>query len=294
MTIEILIGGRGILQVRNIDVDGYIETFDFSICGEAVLFEIIALLVEKEKELRFLSDDDYRDSKGRLIKKFVDKAMVALFKRITPTAVLIDNEDDSHITRHLGKRLKKKRTEQGGKKDGRRMEPRTQNGLRGELAVIKMLGGTREHLNLDVGDSSEFEFADLGDFLGHEVGVKTSRRANFPLIKCFDLVDIECNRRYLGKGNESLVIESQVIAVQDSRNLMKYYVFGVVDPWTLLSGSHPVFTKDRNAFNSNKPGGPKYGFWQLHRIVPFRTKGELCEILSRPEFQPIVLNYSNN
>ena len=237
--------------------------------------------LKKEKGILF-------KNKREVLQPFIIKMYDDVFDGIGNVTVKITHAEHDWVKNWVDNSLlKRKWFEPGRQADGHNMSSRQLNGSIGEYGVIKFLGGSEQDFNMEVGASKDFADPDLEKFLdGRKAGVKAAIvgskskiGANFPLI------NYDPTNRII----EAQVLVGQTTLYRNKNFKYKYYVIGVVKPEDIVRYLKALFTLDPDAHHPDKRGGPKFGFWNLIKSVPFRTKSELIALLDSPEFQPMEI-----
>ena len=91
----------------------------------------------------------------------------------------------------------------------------------------------------------------------------------------------------INKLNKNKKVEAQLFVGQNEANELKYYIIGVAKPRDIINGVHRAFTLDPKAMAPKKAGGPKGGFYAMHKTILCDSKDELKDLLKDPEFDAI-------
>ena len=160
--------------------------------------------------------------------------------------VEITPEERKKIEQFLEKKnaAKIKEYEEQGNPDVGKIRTRGLTGVMGEYAVIKFLGYDWRYFDTDIGNSKEFDYADLKPF-GYNLGVKSATKYNAPAVPE--------NPKY-----------GQVICTVDSyKNTV--YILGFATPDIMRAYSDKSLIKDMNL--KEKPKTGFYRFDQLKRLT---------------------------
>ena len=281
---------------------------------ERLLKTIDIILNEHErlKRIPFIKDSEFRKLKRDFLQDVTDSIYYELILKNHYLKIELNIDDINYLEEWAQKYTKYKLSsgEVGYRVDRNKIKWRAYNGACGHLAVLKALGGTYKDINLDIGNSKEYNVPDLLDWLHFPVGVKTSTVINFasPSFMKFkntsNLPLVLDYRNYIHKfKTDNKIIEPQIMvgtkefrkSIYDfklNKSVNKPYkmvcfIWGIASPKVLINGNSIAFTLDPNASDSNKPGGAKAGFYDLYKTTLFRTKEELVSILKTDEFSSI-------
>lgn len=234
----------------------------------------------------------YMAEKRKLIQPIVNKIYDEIFasfgKKVT---VVIDRSEYVFIknwveTKYIPTKKKSDYGYKGG--DVGKAVERAVTGTCGNLAVVKYYGGGMNDLDWSVGSSSKYNVPDLKVFLdGADVGVKSARTgvaANLPLVLNYAAL----TDKYINfPRNKNKKVEAQIFVGQNEIDELKYYIIGVAKPADIIKGVHRAFTLDPKAMAPKKAGGPKGGFFAMHKTKHCNSKDELKSLLKSPEFDAI-------
>ena len=252
-------------------------------------------IIEFESE-RILKENSYfkhymckkREFIQPLVNKIYNEIFASFGKKVT---VKIDHSEHDYIKNwalnvYVPHKKKNDYGYRGG--DVGKAVERLITGTCGNLAVVKYYGGSMADLDLSVGESKKYNVPDLKEFLGGiDVGVKTARTgaaANLPLVLNYAALTDEYKNLPRNKNKK---VEAQLFVGQNEANALKYYIIGVVRPRDIINGVHRAFTLDPKAMAPKKAGGPKGGFYAMHKTILCNSKNELKELLKDKSFDAV-------
>lgn len=138
--------------------------------------------------------------------------------------------------------------------DGNRLKKRYTTGIIGEMAVLKILGIDYTKVNIDIGDTKYFQFADLKEFGFNRVGVKTVEYGKAPIV-------FKRNRDY-----------QIIVVIKDNYAL----VCGIATPRVLDTYSTDELILDQNL----RAKGNKTGFYGFDHLFTIRSRNDLERFVS--------------
>lgn len=153
-----------------------------------------------------------------------------------------------------GKIIAEKMKESEYQFDGAKLKKRYTTGILGEMAVLKLLGIDYHNVNIDIGKTKYFQFADLKEFGFNYVGVKTVEYGKAPVV-------FKTNR-----DNQIIVVMTEKYAI----------VCGVATPRILDTYSSLDLILDKNL----RAKGNKVGFYGFDHLFVIRSKEELNNFLN--------------
>lgn len=139
-------------------------------------------------------------------------------------------------------------------KDCNKIITRYTTGIIGEMAVLKLLGIDYRNVNIDIGNTKYFQFADLQEFGYNNVGIKTVEYGKAPVVF---------------KNNR----DHQIIVVIKGNYAI---VCGIATPRVLDTYSTPELILDKNL----RAKGNKVGFYGFNHLFTIRNKKELDSFLN--------------
>lgn len=138
--------------------------------------------------------------------------------------------------------------------DGNKLKKRYTTGILGEMAVLKLLGIDYRTVNVDVGETKYFQFADLKEFGYDSVGVKTVEYGKAPVV-------FKRN-----KDNQIIVVMTDKYAI----------ICGIASPKVLDTYSTLDLILDKNL----REKGNKVGFYGFDHLFTIRSQNDLTNFLN--------------
>ena len=168
--------------------------------------------------------------------------------------VYITNEMKEIADNFASKIIDAKMKETEYRFDGDKLKKRYTTGIIGEMAVLKILGIDYKKVNIDIGNTKYFQFADLKEFGFNRVGVKTVKYGKAPIV-------FKRNRDY-----------QIIVVIKDNYAL----VCGIATPRVLDTYSTDELILDKNL----RAKGNKTGFYGFDHLFTIRSRNDLERFVS--------------